>query len=209
MKSILFSVCVFFALNSVAQLSIKAIGLNWDISEHQLPKTDSIDVDNDGNADVLIQSYFYDYWNGVEILMVNHDNDFSSTPWIRVVNNWNNLSVQECDASGSISKSVYAYVYTDNIGVTNHQNKTVVVPLMLKLSNGFSCGNMIVVYSGNNIEINSIVWNNGSENGCNCSLSLSDIDSIEINKQSYNLLGQPIQNSGLVIENRKLNYYFE
>lgn len=208
MKKVILFIALIVNLHVVnSQIQTLPINLNWNITEYQLSKTDSIDIDGDGIPNLLIHSFFYDLWNGIEVLSVDYDGNFTTETWVRVVNESSNLTVQDCDISGSIQKSISGYIYTDQLNHTTHQNKTIQVPLMMETINGLRCGNLLVEYSGNNIIVHSVTFNSSGSSNCNCSLGLNELPYTRSEREVFNLMGQPAQKDGLVIQNGELKYF--
>jgi hypothetical protein len=206
MKYLFFSFALFFVLLSYSQ-SVVEVDLVWNITQEQQPKTDSIDIDQNGSTNILIHSYFYDYWNAIEFVLVDLDGDFNNQPSIRVVSNFNNLTIQDCEITGSDQRSISGYIYSDLPNITIHQNKTIHSPITIETELGLHCGFVVVEYSGNSILIDKILYDPNPFTNCDCSLG---IDQLNINNKKdfpkYNFIGQPSNGVGFFVKNGKLNY---
>lgn len=209
MKNFVLFIVVFLAGMCHSQISYSNLNLEYETSVPKLPETDSVDIDSDGLVDLQISSWFiYEslYQNlGIEVLVKDHDDDFSTT--ITSIGVKNSDIVRDCHTSDT--NSIYGYVYSNNSGIINYTSGYSKIPFDFEASDGIHCGFLFVRYNGSLVTIEGYSWNETKKSSggkCPCNndyLSLSEPISSdtfgEVDKY-FDLLGKEISEpNGLTI----------
>lgn len=173
------------------QVETTILNLSYDMSIEFGPQTDTIDVNNDGIGEFIIQNWKNSNNGVIEIVVLDknpNDSEYGS-----VKTDIFNL-IQDCgSATGT---SLYGYIYSSDLTI-NHTVGIYKTPVYFELNDGFHYGLLYIEYNGLSITIKACSYNNEPDQLIDCTyLSLIEYTKTQEKEEFeyYDTIGQKVDN---------------